>query len=69
MGETSKASPKKTELVPAKKDKGKKTIEKAKNLVKHGIEAMTAQQDGAENIKQRRGSFGHIINYANKLYD
>ena len=30
---------------------------------------MTAQQDGAENFKQRRGSFGHMINYANKLYD
>ena len=26
---------------------------------------MTNMQDGT----QRRGSFGHIINYANKLYD
>ena len=40
-GDTSKISPKKMEQAPAKKDKGKKPIEKTKAQVKHGIEAMT----------------------------
>ena len=65
-GETSKASPKKAEAQnSAKKEKGGQKTEKQKNNLKYGIEAMTNMQDGT----QRRGSFGHIINYANKLYD
>ena len=42
-GDTSKVSPKKSEQTLAKKDKGKKTIEKSKAQIKHGIEAMTTQ--------------------------
>ena len=65
-GETFKPSPKKTEAQnSAKKEKGGQKTEKQKNNLKYGIEAMTNMQDGT----QRRGSFGHIINYANKLYD